>query len=166
MKNNFVRKKIFFEKILFIPVSRNEGFESDYKKKNIMCVCECVCVCVCVCNKYCKIKENKNKKRQFSTCHIVYMMGLYDVFFKSSCCAYILMWRREKNSIQTKYLEFMQTDIRSIIWDYGKVYEQYSEFIWTEIHSIIRDYGKIFGIYADRDTFLYPGNFHPYVQPV
>ena len=60
----------------------------------------------------------------------------------------------------------MQTDIRSIIQDYGKVYEQYSEFMQTEIHSIIRDYQKIFRIYADRDMFHYPGNFHPYVQSV
>ena len=88
---------------------------------------------VCVCNKYCKIK-----KRQFSTCHIVW----------------------------TKYLEFMRTDIHSIIRDYRKVYEQYSEFMRTEIHSIIRDYEKIFRSYADRDMFHYPGNFHPYVQPV
>ena len=60
----------------------------------------------------------------------------------------------------------MWIDIHSITWDYGKVYEQYLEFMQTEIHSIIRDYGKIFGIYADRDKFHYPGNFHPYVQPV
>ena len=31
----------------------------------------------------------------------------------------------------------MQTDIHSIIRDYGKVYKQYSEFMRTEIHSII-----------------------------
>ena len=124
-------------------------------KKNTMCVCVCVCVYIYiyVCNKYCKIKNIKIK-RQFSTCHIVYMMGLYDVYFKSSCCTYILMWRCEKNSIQTKYSEFMLTDICSIIWDYRKVYKQYSEFgqryiplsetmgkysefMQIEIHSII-----------------------------
>ena len=33
----------------------------------------------------------------------------------------------------------MQTDIHSIIQDYGKVYEQYSEYMWTEICSIIRE---------------------------
>ena len=36
----------------------------------------------------------------------------------------------------------MWTDVRSIIWDYRKVYEQYSEFMRTEIRSIIQDYGK------------------------
>ena len=97
----------------------------------------CVCVCVCVCNKYCQIK--KTNKRQFSTYHIVYMMGLYDVYFKSSCCTYILMQRHEKNSIQTKYSEFMRTDICSIIWDYRKVYEQYLEFMQGEICSIIQE---------------------------
>ena len=49
------------------------------------------------------------------------------------------MWRCEKNSIRTKYSEFMQTDICSIIRDYRKVYEQYSEFMQTEIHSIIQE---------------------------
>ena len=63
--------------------------------------------------------------------------------------------------MQTKYSEFMQTDIRSIIQDYGKVNKQYSEFMWTEICSIIEDYRKIFGIYADRDMFHYPEKFHP-----
>ena len=36
----------------------------------------------------------------------------------------------------------MRTDICSTIQDYGKVYEQYLEFMQTEIHSIIWDYGK------------------------
>ena len=59
------------------------------------------------------------------------------MYFKSSCCTYIPVWRCEKNSIWTKYSEFMQTDMCSIIWDYGKVYEQYLEYMQTEIHSII-----------------------------
>ena len=33
----------------------------------------------------------------------------------------------------------MRTDIRSIIRDYGKVYKQYLEFMQTEIHSIIQE---------------------------
>ena len=36
-----------------------------------------------------------------------------------------------------KIFRFMQTDICSIIQDYGKVYQQFSEFMQTEIHSII-----------------------------
>ena len=86
----------------------------------------------------CVINIVKKKiKKQFSTCHIVYMVGVV-LYFKSSCCTYILVWRCEKNSIQTKYLEFMRTDMHSIIQDYGKVYGQYLEFMWTEIHSIIQ----------------------------
>ena len=44
-----------------IPVSSDEGFESDLKK-NTMYICVIYIV--------------KNKKRQFSTCHIVYIVGV------------------------------------------------------------------------------------------
>ena len=52
-----------------IPVSSDEGFESDLKKKTKQKKPKHY---VHMCNKYCK----KKKKRQFFTCHIVYMVGV------------------------------------------------------------------------------------------
>ena len=95
-----------------------------------------------MCNKYCK----KKNKWQFSTCHIVYMMGVI-------WCVFEIIMLHMYTCVEM--WEEQYTD---------KIFRIYGDRYTFHYLGLLKKIQTIFGIYVDRDTFHYPGVWEKYLE--